>query len=152
MDENIIITVDAIVQIESTFIMIERKNFPFGWALPGGKVEVDETLEEAIIREVKEETDIDYIDFKQFKTYSDIDRDPRGRYISTVFFGKGIGTPKPKSDAINLKLVNFNYLPSNIAFDHKNIIKDFIELMGYMSREKFLDHLFNAPDEMFIEV
>jgi 8-oxo-dGTP diphosphatase len=128
------ITVDAIVFLKEKstvkLLLIRRKNEPFAqkWALPGGFLDMDETLETAVERELEEETGLKGIDFKQLKTYSTIDRDPRGRTISTVFIGftsKDNTELKGADDAAEARWFDINELPS-LAFDHKTIIEDAI--------------------------
>lgn len=118
-------TVDVIVEREGGIILIKRKNPPYGWALPGGFVEYRESLEEAARREIKEEINLKVKELRQFHTYSDAARDPRFHTISTVFIGKGEGEPKPADDAQELKIWKDNTLPSNMAFDHKQILQDY---------------------------
>ncbi len=123
------VTVDAIIEINDGIVLIERSNPPFGWALPGGFVDYGESLEEAVIREAKEETGLDLGDLKQFHTYSKPGRDPRFHTISTVYIGRGVGEPKSGSDAANLKVVKIKELKNyNFAFDHKQIIEDYLKL------------------------
>ena len=96
------------------------------WALPGGFMDMDESLYEAAVRELKEETNIENTELKQFKTYSDPDRDPRGRTISTIFFtfiDESPGEAKAADDASNLAWFDINDLP-DLAFDHSQIIHD----------------------------
>ena len=107
--------------------MVERKNPPFGWALPGGFVDWGESVEEAVVREVKEETNLDFVNIQQFKVYSQPQRDPRFHTVSVVFVGKGEGILKASSDARNVKVFKFNNLPQVIAFDHKKIIEDYLK-------------------------
>ena len=121
-------TVDAVIEIDGGIVIIERKNPPFGWALPGGFVDYGESLEAAVAREAKEETNLDLYDVKQFHTYSDPDRDPRFHTIGTVFIAKGKGKPKAGDDAGALKVINPKELDEyNLAFDHKKILKDYLK-------------------------
>ncbi|MCS7180432.1 MAG: NUDIX hydrolase, partial [bacterium] len=106
-------------------VLIERKNYPFGWAIPGGFVEYGESCEETAIREAKEETGLDVEDLKQFKTYSRPGRDPRFHTISTVFIAKGKGNLKSGDDAKNASIFNRENLPKYMAFDHKKILIDY---------------------------
>ncbi len=124
---NPIPTVDIIIEYKNGIVLIERKNFPFGWAIPGGFVDYGESLEEAAIREAKEETNLDVELICQLHTYSSPDRDPRQHTISTVFIAKGKGELKGKDDAKNAKIFTKNNLPENIAFDHKEILNDYFK-------------------------
>lgn len=119
------ITVDIIIKCEDGVVLIERKNPPYGWAIPGGFVDYGETVEEAAIREAKEETGLDIKNLKQFHVYSEPSRDPRGHTISMVFTAKADGTPKAGSDAKNIGMFTQATLPPNIAFDHKQILHDY---------------------------
>jgi len=126
--KNPIPTVDIIIEIESKgIILIKRKNSPFGWAIPGGFVDYGESLEEAAIREAKEETNLDVKLIRQFHTYSDPKRDPRHHSISTVYIAKGKGKPKAKDDALEIGIFNELNLPDEIAFDHRLILKDYFK-------------------------
>lgn len=121
-------TVDIIIELEDKgIILIKRKNPPYGWALPGGFVDYGESLEEAAIREAKEETDLDVELIKQFHTYSDPNRDPRHHSISTVYIGKAKGSPKAQDDAKEIGIFNEKNLPSEIAFDHRSILDDYFK-------------------------
>ena len=126
--QNPIPTVDIIIEIESKgIILIKRKNPPYGWAIPGGFVDYGESLDEAAIREAKEETNLDVKLIRQFHTYSDPKRDPRHHSISTVYIAKGKGIPKAKDDAIEIGVFNESNLPERIAFDHRNILMDYFK-------------------------
>lgn len=124
--QKIALSVDAIIDMGAGLIvLIERQNEPHGWALPGGFVDQGECLEDAVIREVKEETGLDIEIVRQFHTYSDPKRDPRQQSISTVFVTRGKGTPKASSDAKAVNLYHQFNLPENIAFDHRQILDDY---------------------------
>ena len=105
--------------------MIERSNPPFGWAIPGGFVDYGESLEDAVRREVKEETDLSVTKLKQFHTYSDPDGDQRHHTITTAYIAKGNGTPEAKDDASEIGVFTRNTLPEEIAFDHRQILRDY---------------------------
>jgi len=127
------LTVDGIVEKDQGLVLIERKNPPFGWALPGGFVDYGESAEQAVKREVKEETDLNFRDISQFRVYSEPDRDPRFHTASVVFCGKGEGVLKAADDAVNAAVFSFDGLPENIAFDHRQIIEDYKKCKGLNS-------------------
>lgn len=119
--------VDAIIEIGGKIVLIKRSNPPFGWALPGGFVDYGESLEQAVVREAKEETGLDIEDIKQFHTYSDPGRDPRFHTIGTIFTAKAKGLPKAGDDAAEIKLAGLGEIEKiELTFDHKQIIRDFI--------------------------
>lgn len=120
-----LLTVDIIIKYEDRIVLIKRKNPPYGWALPGGFVDIGETVEQAAAREAKEETSLDLINLAQFKVYSEPSRDPRGHTVSVVFTADGTGIPKADDDAKELKLFSDDNLPPDIAFDHGLILSDF---------------------------
>ena len=119
--------VDLIIDMGAGMIvLIERKNEPKGWALPGGFVDIGESVEEAGLREAYEETGLDIEVVRQFHVYSDPKRDPRGFHsVSVVLAARGWGTPKGADDALKAELFHEMNLPENIAFDHRQIIKDY---------------------------
>ncbi|MDI6756020.1 MAG: NUDIX hydrolase [Thermodesulfobacteriota bacterium] len=123
-------TVDIIIEVESEteekgFVLILRKNPPVAWALPGGFVDYGETLEEAAVREAKEETGLEVEDISQFHTYSDPERDPRQHTISTVFTVRAKGRPRPGDDAECTGVFTEKNLPLPLAFDHEKILRDY---------------------------
>jgi ADP-ribose pyrophosphatase YjhB (NUDIX family) len=125
---NPIPTVDIVIEIESKgIVLIKRKNPPYGWAIPGGFVDYGESLEEAAIREAKEETNLDVELLRQFHTYSDPNRDPRHHSISTVYLAKAKGTPQAKDDAIEIRIFTEPNLPDEIAFDHRLILNEYFK-------------------------
>ncbi|MFA5519982.1 MAG: NUDIX hydrolase [Spirochaetota bacterium] len=128
--KNPVPTVDIIIEINSTaekgIVLISRKNPPYGWAIPGGFVDYGESLEDAAIREAKEETSLDISLLRQFHTYSDPSRDPRGHTITTVFIASAKGKPLGCDDAKEAKIFPLDAIPEKMAFDHKKIIFDYI--------------------------
>lgn len=107
-------------------LLIKRKHHPFEsiWALPGGFLEMDETLEETALRELQEETGIAGIELKQFHTFSKVNRDPRHRTITTVFIGYAVGNISivAGDDAANVKWFAIDELPP-LAFDHREVME-----------------------------
>ena len=124
---NPIPTVDIIIEIGDEIVLIERKNDPKGWALPGGFVDYGEMLEDAAIREAFEETSIRITDLKLLGCYSDPARDNRQHNISTVFVAKGSGVPEGGDDASSAALFPPDRLPQNLCFDHDRIIRDYLK-------------------------
>lgn len=124
---NPLLTVDAIIEIDNGIILIKRKNPPAGWAIPGGFVDYGETLEEAAIREMKEETSLDVNLGRQFHTYSNPNRDPRHHTVSTIFIATATGNPEAADDAIDIGIFTKDNLPEDIAFDHRQILEDYFE-------------------------
>ncbi len=120
------VTVDVVIKRRNgKFVLIKRANDPFKnfWALPGGFVEYGETVEQAAIREAKEETGLDVELLGILGVYSEPTRDPRGHTISIVFLAleKG-GKLKAASDAKQVK--EFEKIPEELAFDHRKILED----------------------------
>jgi len=121
-------TVDIIIELDSGIVLIERKNPPFGWALPGGFVDYGESLESAAIREAREETSLEVSDLRLLGCYSDPSRDDRMHTISTVFIATGSGTPQAADDAATLRVFPLDNLPEQLCFDHAQILSDYRKL------------------------
>jgi len=122
-------TVDIIIELRGKgILLIKRKNFPMGWAIPGGFVDYGESVEDAAIREAKEETGLDVKLIRQLHTYSKPDRDPRHHAISTVFIAKARGNPSAADDAAEVGIFTMDNLPSPLVFDHKEILADYFKL------------------------
>jgi len=118
-------TVDIIIELTEGILLIERKNPPFGWALPGGFVDYGESLEEAAVREAREETTLVVSDLRLLGCYSDPSRDSRMHTISTVYAARGEGTPCAADDAANLRVFRLDELPQQLCFDHASILADY---------------------------
>ena len=116
---------DIIIELKDGIVLIERKNQPQGWALPGGFVDYGESLESAAIREAKEETGLDVELIRQFHAYSGPMRDPRHHTITNVFIAKAKGNAVAGDDAKKVGLFCKEKLPDEIAFDHRDILNDY---------------------------
>jgi 8-oxo-dGTP diphosphatase len=123
------LTVDILIEMGPArdIVLVRRKNPPFGWALPGGFVDEGETVEEAAMREAREETCLEVELVRQFHVYSDPSRDPRGHTVSVVFVGRAEGVPRGADDAKEARAFPRNALPRELAFDHDQILRDFIQ-------------------------
>lgn len=128
---RLMLTVDAVVfrinGDKPEVLLIQRKHDPYAgmWALPGGYVDMDETVEEAIVRELEEETGLKTKNLKQLYTFSAIGRDPRGRSVSVTFFGlteMDNSTVSGSDDASDAQWFNIDQLPK-LAFDHIKAVK-----------------------------
>lgn len=122
------VTVDIAILFEDEILLIRRRRKPFKnyWALPGGFVDINESLEQAARRELIEETDIHNIPLHQFQTYGEVKRDHRGRVISVVYVGKThikFSNVTAGDDAKEANWFSVSHLPK-LAFDHNTIISD----------------------------
>lgn len=126
---NPVPTVDIIIEVKGGIVLIERKNPPYGWAIPGGFVDYGEPLEEAARREAKEETSLDVRLTHFLYSYSNPARDPRQHTISSVFIATARGTPIAADDAKNLAVFDLKRLPRELAFDHAEILADYMRFL-----------------------
>lgn len=123
---NPFLTVDIIFEIDNGIVLIERKNEPHGWALPGGFVDYGESVEAAAKREGFEETNLEPSNLYLFGVYSSPNRDPRFHTVSIVYVATARGEIlKAGDDAKNAAIFTHENLPENIVFDHKKIIADY---------------------------
>lgn len=125
------VTVDAVVFAFGSsgprVLLVNRRNDPFAgmWAIPGGFVEIDEELEDAVARELEEETGLRDIPLEQMRTIGTCGRDPRGRQITVVYMGiapDGPIEPKAGDDAARARWFDIDDLPENLAFDHADVL------------------------------
>lgn len=119
------LTVDIVAPMDDGIVLIKRKNEPFAgkWALPGGFVDVGETVEDAAVREMKEETGLEVEIVRLVGVYSDPSRDPRGHNVSVAFLANVVGgTLAPDTDADEAEVLD----PASVelAFDHREIVAD----------------------------
>ena len=149
---RVALTTDAVifgydfVKNDLKVLLIQRANPPFKdrWALPGGFVDMDETVEESVLRELEEETNLKDIFLEQLQTFSKIDRDPRGRTISVAFFGlinMNKYIPKPGDDAKNVDWFSIKKTPF-LAFDHDEIVSKAIVRLNNKIKYEHIDFLF----------
>ncbi len=131
---NPIPTVDIIIEVNGGIVLINRKNPPYGWALPGGFVDYGESLEAAALREAKEETSLSVALISQLGAYSDPARDPRHHTISVVFIARAEGSPMAADDAAEVGLFDRGSIPKTMAFDHGKILRDYFN-RGKRSRK-----------------
>jgi ADP-ribose pyrophosphatase YjhB (NUDIX family) len=117
-------TVDIIIETEGGIVLIERKNPPYGWALPGGFVDYGESFEDAARREAVEETGLTVTLQRQLHTYSDPKRDARQHTASTVYIATASGHPVAADDAQQAGIFVRETLPE-LAFDHGRILRDY---------------------------
>jgi ADP-ribose pyrophosphatase YjhB (NUDIX family) len=123
---NPVPTVDIIIEYEGGIVLIERRNPPPGWALPGGFIDYGESAEDAAIREAMEETGLGLEGLRQFHVYSDPKRDCRMHTITTVFAARGVGEARAADDARALKVFRLDEIPNEMAFDHRSILEDYL--------------------------
>ncbi len=128
-----LLTVDVIIELADRLgrpvVLVERRNEPFGWALPGGFVDRGENLEQAARREAREETGLDVQLKVLLGCYSDPKRDPRGSTASAVYIGEAVGTPVAQDDAKAVALFNPGQWPT-LVFDHQLILADYEQFLN----------------------
>ena len=128
-------TVDIIIELIDRpgrpIVLIERKNEPMGWAIPGGFVDYGESIETAATREAEEEVSLKVKLIEQFYVYSAPDRDPRQHTLSIVFIATAKGKPVAADDAKNLGIFNQYDLPQNLCFDHDRVLQDYWNYRNY---------------------
>ncbi len=119
------LTVDIVIEHGDGIVLIERRNPPHGYALPGGFVDYGETLEAAAVREAMEETSLSVSLRALLGVYSDPARDARQHTVSAVFVGEGHGVLKAADDAKHALVVATDALPTPLCFDHAQILADY---------------------------
>jgi 8-oxo-dGTP diphosphatase len=128
-----LLTADIIIQLgghRSRIVLIERRNPPLGWALPGGFVDIGEMLETAAVREAKEETGLDITLECLLGCYSDPNRDPRGHTVSVVYVASATGEPSAADDAKEIIVADPADRALELAFDHRLILDDYLQYIA----------------------
>jgi 8-oxo-dGTP diphosphatase len=133
-------TVDIIIELidrpHHPIVLIERKNLPYGWAIPGGFVDYGESVELAAQREAEEEVCLRVELLEQFHVYSDPQRDPRKHTLSVVFLATAVGEPQAADDAQSIGIFLSWEMPTNLCFDHAKILQDYWKYRHYGLRPR----------------
>lgn len=134
-------TVDIIIEIDGSIVWIRRKNEPLGWALPGGFVDLGESVEQAAIREAREETGLDVTLKELLYVYSSPHRDPRQHNLSVVFIAHAQGLPKAGDDAAQAQLFALHAPPKDLVFDHEEIFNHYLRFIKSGRRPSPVEYL-----------
>jgi 8-oxo-dGTP diphosphatase len=132
--ETPLLAADAVIELVDRpgrpIVLIERRNPPHGWALPGGFVDVGERVERAAVREALEETSLQVTLRALLGLYSDPGRDPRGHTVTAVFLAEARGQPVARDDARALGVFDPTRPPTPLAFDHALVLADYLRFRG----------------------
>jgi 8-oxo-dGTP diphosphatase len=124
-----LLAADAIIELtdlpERPIVLIERANPPYGWAIPGGFVDIGEMIEQAAMREAREEVGLEARLIALLGIYSDPARDSRGHTVTAVYVAEAAGMPAAADDAKNCQAFGMNELPESLAFDHAQVLADY---------------------------
>lgn len=126
-----LVAADAIIELTDRpgrpFVLIERRNPPFGWAIPGGFVDVGESVENTAVREALEETGLNVTLKALLGLYSDPRRDPRGHTVSAVYVAEASGLPQAADDAKAIRITTLDEIPEPMVFDHALVLRDYAQ-------------------------
>jgi len=132
---NPVPTVDIIIALRDRpnqpIVLIERMNPPYGWAIVGGFVDYGERLEDAARREAQEETGLEVQLIDLLGLYSEPSRDPRLHTISAVYIAEAVGEPQADDDAKSVGFFEAWQIPSQLCFDHAQILQDYWRYRTY---------------------
>jgi 8-oxo-dGTP diphosphatase len=124
-----LLAADIIIRLQQDsdqrIVLIKRKNPPLGWALPGGFVDIGETVAAAAVREALEETCCQVRLLSLLGCYSNPARDHRGHTVSLVYVATTSDEPSAADDAAELALFSLDALPKPLCFDHETILQDY---------------------------
>jgi ADP-ribose pyrophosphatase YjhB (NUDIX family) len=135
-------TVDIIIEVKGGIVLIERKNPPYGWAIPGGFVDYGESVEDCAVREAREETGLNIRLKDLLYVYSRPDRDPRHHTLTTVFIATADGLPVAADDAKAAGVFSARTLPAALAFDHADILTDYFQCRDGVDRRTVFNNYF----------
>jgi 8-oxo-dGTP diphosphatase len=138
-------TVDIIIQVKGGIVLIERKNPPYGWAIPGGFLDWGETVETCAVREAEEETGLEVHLEELFYVYSHPARDPRHHTVTTVFVASANGRPEAADDAKNAGVFTHGNLPGPLVFDHQQILGDYFRYRNGEAKKDIFRNYFRHP-------
>jgi 8-oxo-dGTP diphosphatase len=124
-----LIAADALIELTDQpgrpIVLIERKNPPYGWAIPGGFVDIGETVETTAMREALEEVTLQVTLRGLLGIYSSPKRDPRGHTVTAIYIAEATGTPVAADDASKVGIFTLDQLPAPLAFDHGMVLEDY---------------------------
>lgn len=124
-----LLAADALIELVNVpgrpIVLIERRNPPYGWAIPGGFVDVGETVETTAVREALEEVSLQVTLTGLLGIYSSPKRDPRGHTVTAIYVAEAKGQPVAADDARSVGVFTLDQLPSPLAFDHELVLQDF---------------------------
>lgn len=124
-----LLAADTIIELidrpDRPIVLIKRRNPPYGWAIPGGFVDIGESLPHAAVREAREETCLEVELLTLLGCYSDPSRDDRGHTASAVYVALAQGEPLAADDAAEVGVFTLASLPAQLAFDHARILDDY---------------------------
>lgn len=124
-----LLAADALIELTDQpghpIVLIERRNPPYGWAIPGGFVDIGETVETAAVREALEEVSLQVSLCGLLGVYSSPQRDPRGHTVTAIYLAEATGMPVAADDARDVGIFTLDALPSPLAFDHARVLQDY---------------------------